>query len=372
VWALIVLAALVLLVSSLTVWVKRQALDSDAWADASASLLDDPAIRSAVAVFLVDQLYTNVDVDAELEDRLPARADRLAPLLAGALREPAERAVERFLERPRVQQLWVEANRNANRALVAVLKGEPRPNVSTEAGTVTLDLRQFLVDVGTELGFGEQLDQRLPPDAGMITILRSDQLETAQTAANGVRALSVLLVIVVLILWGAAIVLAPGWRRTVVARIGASLVLVGLLLLVVRRLAGNYVVEALTTGGDVRDAAGNAWLLATTLLADIGWASVAYGLAALIGAWLAGPGRYPVRVRGWAGPWVVAHTALAWTAVGAIFLLLVWWGPTASLRSPLGAVILGAIVAIGVEALLRVLRAEHGEHMAADAGALGE
>jgi hypothetical protein len=78
VWALIVLAALVLLVSSLTVWVKRQALDSDAWADASASLLDDPAIRSAVAVFLVDQLYTNVDVDAELEDRLPARADRLA------------------------------------------------------------------------------------------------------------------------------------------------------------------------------------------------------------------------------------------------------------------------------------------------------
>jgi hypothetical protein len=371
VWALVVLAALVLLVSSLTVWVKRQALDSDAWADASASLLDDPEIRGAVAVFLVDQLYTNVDVDAELEDRLPARADRLAPLLAGALREPAERAVERFLERPRVQQLWVEANRNANRALVAVLKGEPRPNVSTEAGTVTLDLRQLLVDVGTELGFGEQLDQRLPPDAGMITVLRSDQLETAQTAANGVRALSVLLVIVVLVLWGAAIVLAPGWRRTVVARIGASLVLVGLLLLVVRRLAGNYLVEALTTGGDVRDAAGNAWLLATTLLADIGWASVAYGLAALIGAWLAGPGRYAVRVRAWAGPWVVAHAALAWTAVGAVFLLLVWWGPTASLRSPLGAVILGAIAAVGVEALLRVLRVEEGERIAADAGAVG-
>ena len=78
-WALIVLAALVLLVSSLTVWVKRQALDSDAWADASASLLDDPEIRSAVAVFLVDQLYTNgsrPEVPAAEGERARARKER--------------------------------------------------------------------------------------------------------------------------------------------------------------------------------------------------------------------------------------------------------------------------------------------------------
>ena len=183
-WSLLALGTLILLVGSLTVWVKRQALDTDAWVDVSTQLLDDEDVRSALSVYIVDQLYTNVDVQDRLEERLPPDYEGLAGPISGALRQPTERAVDGFLQRPRVQDLWENINRAAHQTLLRVLEDETRAGVSTAEGVVTLDLRVFVVAVGEELGFGEQLDARLPADAGQITVLESDQLSAAQTAVE--------------------------------------------------------------------------------------------------------------------------------------------------------------------------------------------
>ena len=102
-WSLLGLGTLILLVGSLTVWVKRQALDTDAWVDVSTQLLDDEEVRAALSVYIVDQLYTSVDVQDRLEQRLPPDYEGLAGPIAGALRQPTERAVDGFLQRPRVQ-----------------------------------------------------------------------------------------------------------------------------------------------------------------------------------------------------------------------------------------------------------------------------
>ena len=110
-WGLLGLGTLILLVGSLTVWVKRQALDTAAWVDTSSQFLEDDDIRAALSVYIVDQLYTNVDVQARLEQRLPPDLDGLAAPVAGAMRQPAQRAVDEFLQRPRVQALWEDVNR---------------------------------------------------------------------------------------------------------------------------------------------------------------------------------------------------------------------------------------------------------------------
>ena len=70
---LIVLAFVILLVSALSIWVKRQALSTDNWTNASAQLLENDQIRGALSVYLVNQIYDNVDVSKELEQRLPPR-----------------------------------------------------------------------------------------------------------------------------------------------------------------------------------------------------------------------------------------------------------------------------------------------------------
>ena len=57
VWILIVVASLIAVGSILTTWVDRQMLDEQAWRQASAELIEDPAVREALSVYLVDELY---------------------------------------------------------------------------------------------------------------------------------------------------------------------------------------------------------------------------------------------------------------------------------------------------------------------------
>jgi hypothetical protein len=269
------------------------------------------------------------------------------------LRQPAVEAVDRFLQRPRVQDLWEEANRVAHQELLAVLEDDTRGNITTGEGVVTLHLRTLVVNIGNELGFGEQLDARLPPAAGGIVLLRSDQLEAAQTGVKAIKWMSWLVIVIAFACYAGAIWLARG-RRGMLRNIGAALLIVGILLLVIRRVVGNYIVDALASGESVRSAVGDTWIIGTSLLAEVAWALIIYGLVILIGTWLAGPSRYAVRARTAIGPTLRDRPGLAWGGLGVLFLLLVLWGPVPALRSWVGILLLGALVALGFEAFRRV------------------
>lgn len=352
-WSLLVLGTLILIVGSLTVWVKRQALDTDAWVDVSTELLDDEDVRAALSAYIVDQLYRNVDVQDRLEQRLPPDYEGLAGPLAGALRQPTERAVDGFLQRPRVQDLWENVNRAAHQTLLRVLEDETRAGVSTAEGTVTLDLRVFVVAVGEELGFGEQLDARLPDDAGQITVLESDQLDAAQTAVKTIKTLSWLIILLALAAFAGAIWLAQD-RRGMLRIVGAVFLLVGILLLVIRRVVGSYLVDALAEGESVREAAGSSWIIGTGLLAAVAWALIVYGVVVLVGAVLAGPSGYARRARAAIAPTLRDRPGAAWATLAGVYLLLVLWGPVPALRTWLGVLILGGLVALGYETFRRL------------------
>jgi hypothetical protein len=354
VWTLLGLGTLIVLVGSLTLWVKRQALDTDSWVDTSSQLLADDEVRQALSVYLVDQLYANVDPQEALAQGLPPNLQGLAAPLAGALREPTVRAVDAFLQRPRVQQLWEEVNRRAHEALLRLLNDEPRIEaLSTAGGDVTLDLRPLLVQVGEALGIGEQLDTRLPPDAAQFTILRSDQLEAAQDGVKIVKVGSSLIVFLALLLFAAAVWLASR-RRETLRTVGVALLLVGILLFVIRRVAGNYIVDALASGEPIRDAASSTWLIGTTLLAQVAWALVLYGIVLLIGTWFSGPAGYATRARVWLAPTLRDRAGIAWAVLGGLYLLLVLWAPVPALQNWVGVLLLGGLVALGFEAFRRI------------------
>ena len=358
VWGLMALGTLILLVGSLTVWVKRQALDTDAWVNSSTELLDDPDVRNALSIYVVDQLYEYGDVEGRLEERLPPNLAGLAAPIAGSLRTPAEEAVQRLLESPRFQALWEDVNRIAHETLLRVLEDETRAGVSTAEGNVTLDLRTFLVTVGNELGIGEQLEQRLPEDAG------ADHDPPSRTSSRPrrprlkvIKVLSWLVVFLAIAAFAGAIWLARN-RRGMLTWVGVVLLLVGILLGVIRRAAGNYLVDALAQGESIRDAAGSAWLIGTSLLLQIAWALVIYGIVILLGSALAGPSRVARRIRGVIGPPLRDYPGGAWAVLGGLYLLLVLWGPVPALRNWLGVLVLGALVAIGFEAFRRLTVAE--------------
>lgn len=352
IWVLIVGASLIGLTSILTTWVERQMLDEQSWRTASAKLIEDPQVRDALAVYLVDELYENVDVAAGLEQRLPSDLAAFAAPVAGALRQPATEAVERLLEAPRVQTIWIDASSLAQQKLVNVLEDKTGAGISAGDGTVTVDLGRLVTELGTQLGLPSSALDRLPPDAGEITVLRSDQLAAAQTAVQALRVLSVALLVVVLGLFGLAIYLAHDARRETIRNIAWAFVLVGLAVLVVRRVAGNYTVAALASPAS-EDTGRDVWLISSSILSQIGWAAILYGVIALLGTAFAGPTAAAISVRRRAAVVLNGRPGIVWAAVAAMFLLLVIWGPTHALRTVWGVALLTALVAAGVVALRR-------------------
>ncbi len=323
-WALVVLAAVIGLVAALNVWVKRQALSTDNFTNASSQLIENEQIRGALSVYLVNQLYANVEA------------------------------------------LWRESVRRAHEAFLALLNGKHNLLVSTN-GQVVLDLRPLVEQLAAQFGLsGERLKQ-LPPDAGQIVILKGNQLQTARRSVKVVRALSYFLLFLVLALFAAAIWLADGRRRKLLMGCGVSVLIVGLIVLVVRRYAGNYLVDALTNNPEQKHPISAVWAIETQLLRNVGINAVVYGIGIMFAAWIAGTSRAATWIRRQLAPTMRSHPVVIYAAVALALFLVLISGPTDAQRIyPL--LILFAFAFVGTEVLRRQTEREF---PAAGGGELG-
>jgi hypothetical protein len=352
---LTVLGVLLVVVSIAANFVERQALDADEFEETARQLVADSAIQEQVAARLTESLFTNVDVEAELEARLPAAQQGLAGPLAGALRPVSERLAVRLLERPRFQELWVQSLSGAQQQVVRVLD-DKAAFIETEGGVVAIDLRPLLVELTDQLEIVSGLSERLPPDAGLITIFEAEELERAQQATRLLRFVADWIWVLALACWVAAVFIARD-RRKEVRAIAVGFVAVGLLVLALRRVAGRYLVDELSATPTQEDAVENTWSILTRLLADAGWAAVGLGLIALVGVWLVGPGRRASEARGWLAPHL-RRPEVAYGVAALLFIALLVWSPVSYIERPLTILVLAVLAALGVEFLRRTARRE--------------
>ena len=129
---------------------------------------------------------------------------------------------------------------------------------------MVLDLRPLLLQVegaAAGLGVSDRLPA-LPPNAGHITILESDQLSAMQTVVHGLKVAANFLVILVVLVFAAAVWVAPDRRRGVRA-CAIALLVAGLVLIFLRRVLGDALIEQLVVDDTVRPAAHEGWWIAT-------------------------------------------------------------------------------------------------------------
>ena len=351
VWVLVGLATLLTLISTFTVWAKRQIVDTNGFTNATAQVLANDEVRTTLAQTLVDRLYQQSDVTQRLRQRLPPAAKGAAPVIAAALRTAALRVAEAFLASPAAQQAFERATRRAHGALMKVIEGKSVGRLSTSEGTVTLDLGPLLDKVGARAGIQNRVAARENAQ-GQIVLLRSDQLSAIQKAVRWVKALSLFLLFLVLFLYALAVYLARGRRRVVLEVIGCGFVVVGLIIIAVRRIAGPAVVDSLVKTEADRPAAKAVFAIETQILRDIAIALIAYGVFMILAGFLAGPSRFAVGTRRVLAP-VFHRPLVAFGAALVIILLLIAWGPTGASRQWLGILILGGLFLLAVEAWRR-------------------
>jgi hypothetical protein len=353
--ALTVLAVLLALVGMLAFYVEHTALDEDGFETISRNLIENDEIRTQVANTAVDQLFANVDVEAAIAERLPPAQRGLAPVLAGVVRSSADRAAVAALERPRVQAAWVATSTATQRQLVELLDDETE-FVQTQGGEVVLDLRPIMIELGEQVVVIGRVAERLPESAGRITVVEESQLETAQTITRILRAVADWMWLVALAVATLAIWLARGRRRLELRALALGLLLVGLLMLAVRRLAGDYLVDRLARDDAVEPAVGDAWRILTQTLAERAWVWIILGVVMLAGVWFVGETQRAVQARRAAQP-ILENRVTTYAIVAGALLVLVLVAPFFT-RGWVMTLLLIALVIAGVEVIRNIVQRE--------------
>ncbi len=349
---LVVSAALIGIVSAVAGYVRYQALDTETFKGTASELIADDEVRNQIAAQMVDQLYGNVDVAAELQDALPENLQGLAVPLAGVTRQLADRAAQNVLERPRVQELWINSLVLTQEQFKALLDGDTTVVQETD-GFLVLNLQPLVVQLGDEIAIVGRVASALPADAGLIKVMEADQLSTAQDLTQLLNTVGLWLWVVPILLFGIAVAIVPGRRRLELRAIAISAIAVGILILMLRGIAGRYVVNNLVELDSVRPAVQNAWDILTALLVDGGRTILGLGLILLFGVWLAGPSRSGSAARRFVAPFL-AQAWLAYAIFVSLVLLLLWWAPTAQTQRFIP--MLAAVVVFGLafEGLRRI------------------
>ena len=372
---LLVLATVIGIGATFALWINRQALNTANWSSTSSKILEDKQVQTALSAYLVRELFANVDVSAELQTVLPKQLQPFAGPAAAGLQQLAGQLAPKLLAAPVVQGAWVQANIVAHKELLRVLGGGG-PVVSTASGVVSLNLHTLVSQLAATVGLSSQLAAvrsklqgstgatvrsvaqsklgvTLPPASGQLVIMRSNQLKTAQDVANAVKHLAVVLPALGILLFALAVYLARGRRRQTFRTTGWCFMLIGVALLLIRRVAGDAVVDGLVKVPSNKGAVHQVWNIGTSLLRDIAVAMIAYGIIIIASAWLAGPTRPATEIRKILAPSLRDSPAVAYSVAGGLLLLLVLIGPTPAFRQIAWVLLFAVLLAYGVTVLRR-------------------
>ena len=361
---LLALGTLLTVLAIFAVWAERQFLDPDEWAHTSGNLLQNEEIQSSLSQYLSDQLFTAVDVQAQLQHRLPPRVKPLAGPIAGGLREVATDASKRALASPQVQAAWEQANRTAIQLMLNLVEGNGEL-VQAQGGEVSLELRPLVATLASRIGVSADVASKLPPNVAELRILKSDQIDTVQKIIKVIHGLALVLSLLALGCLALAIFLSRGRRQVTVLWCGIDLIVAGIAVFVVRKLAGDALVNALASD-TAKPAVHAAWSIGTSLMTSIATTVIVYGVLFLIASWLVSStasGRWARRAL---APWLRDHPVWVYSLLVAVALVYFALAPTHALRAALTLVLLTALAIAGLTALRRQAAAEFPDARAGD------
>ncbi|MGH2854912.1 MAG: hypothetical protein ACRDLF_12065 [Solirubrobacteraceae bacterium] len=357
--ALVVLASVLLVFAIMATWIRAQIIDTDGWTQTSVRLLQNEEIRELVANDLSERLLSVVNVQNLAAEKLPHALAPLAPALSTAAAQVVPQAIDRALTVPAVQELWGRANHLTHEQVIVILNGGGK-TLSTSGGVVSINLEALLDRLGARLGVGSEIGAKLPSNRRRLVLLRSSQLSLAQDGVKGLRDLSFILPLLVVLMYLGALALAAGYRRRVLVEIGVGIIAGALVALVLRRWVESYVVSNLVQNEGVRPAMREVLEIATA-----GWRSRALwllitGAVFIFAGWLAGPMRWAVRLRELIAEPLERHPGWFAAGVAAIVLLIATLGPTRTPGQTIPLLVELVLAVVGVFALRRQIARERG------------
>lgn len=374
---LVVVGCVLAPISVIGIWARNTLLDTNQYVDTVAPLAKDPAIQAAIANRVTQRLVKSVDIEGELKQSLPPRADFVVPYIASGFESFVHAATLKIVQSDRFQTLWENVNRRAHAQVVAVLEGKGTQTVDTRNGKVVLDVSALIDQVKKRLDdrgitIFDNVGKKAPQQ---FVLFESEQLTKAQSGVRLLKTLTYALPFLALLAFAVAIALSPNRRRTLLrAALGFAFAMA--LVLIVFNLARGAYLDAIENAGRSRAAGAAAFDQVLDFLRVALRTTFALGLVVAVGAWLAGPGRLATRIREGVlglvrgrgegevtqvGRFVSTYRVplrILVVAIGVLILVVL------SHPGPLAVIVVAALVVVGlllIEFLGRTAAATHAE-----------
>ena len=257
---LVVLTALVFTLAITAGWTRRTLFNTDQYVRTVAPIVEHDSVQRVLSERLTSEVLLLINTDELVAQALPPRALILSGPIVGAIEDFVEERVRERLGSDQFAERWANINRFAHTQIMAVLRGEGGAVLTTDDGTVTLNLLPVINEVlvrveeraagliGQDVDLPEITEGEVPEEAhvkieaalgvdvpedfGEIVVFQSDKLEAAQEGLELVDRAVLLLLIVAALLIPLTLWVARRRRRTLIQL--CTGILIGLV--VVRRL----------------------------------------------------------------------------------------------------------------------------------------
>ena len=359
-WVLIVLACLLAVLSVVVVYARNELLNTDTFVATVAPLAKDPAVQTAVATRVSDNLVARTDVEERVKNALPARAGFLANPITGAVHTATYQITLKLVQSQQFQHLWELALRQSHEQVDNLLLGNKVGALQSTNGQVTVDLTQVENAAKKQLAaHGLSVFNKVPNYTGTPYVLfQSDQLAKLQRWVRFLNHLALVLPIVSILVFAGAVLLAKDRRRGLV-HAASGLAVSMAVLLIAANVGRNQYLASLSPRQSKSATTAVIDTVDASLLDSVRTVLVVAAIVALV-AFVVGLG--PVR-RWWSnrttpswltsGPVhdvVAAHRrAFQWVVVALGLVVLVLWNqPTVKVALIVVLVTLFFVIVVGV------------------------
>ncbi len=230
---LIVIASLSLASAISAYWLSGTLLDTDNYVETIAPLADDPAIQNAVADAVTQEVMQYIDIKGLVEQKLPEGLQPLAPALESSVEGFVRDRTLAIVQSDAFKTLWVEGNRKAHKLALTALTEEGDKTVSIDdKGAVSIDLAPLAEELSSGIGAkGDWLVAAVSKvgDDGSLSLVHVPGLAEARKYVDTLKVAGVTLPLLTLLFLGAAVVVAPDHRRSLMwAMVGFALATVSM------------------------------------------------------------------------------------------------------------------------------------------------
>ncbi len=283
---LVVVASLLLPIGLVTVWLREQVLDTDAFVATAGQVARDPAVQrdvsDKVSAALIEQLDVDSKVQGAARSLLPDALQGLAGPLAAGADATIRRATAEVVASSRFEELWEVAVRRAHENALLLAEGDPVAGVETRDGRIAVNLDPIVDAVVSQLP--GPIAALIPPvtTGDDIVLFRSSELASAQPVVRGIDDGWWAIPALCLVLFASAVAIASRRRRALLA-VGVGMVLSSIITLVALLVARRRLVDATATRV-ARTATTAVFDAVIDLLRTELWVTAALGVAFAAGA----------------------------------------------------------------------------------------